>query len=188
MVHDHPDTLATSTAIQDSRTWDLPGDIKETRALINGRCQDLLAVISPQDINDCDSSHPEYLYRIEFLHRSVQDFLNTSESVQERLEQYAGHALFDVHLTLFACYVFLIKRARNMIRAKHFNLLTGRINDWTSIAFQKAARYWSSEAFFQMRSISPGPSCASLLKALDVGMQAIYDQVDDGLCHWSTLR
>jgi hypothetical protein len=59
MIHDHPDTLAITTAIDFSRTWDLQGEIEETRALVNGRCQDLLAVICPQDINDRNSNDPE---------------------------------------------------------------------------------------------------------------------------------
>lgn len=176
MINERPDTLATTTAIEHNRIWDPPEEIEETRALVNGRCQDLLAVVGPQDMNDWDSVDPEYLYRIEFLHRSVQDFLKKSASVQQRLEQYAGHANFNVHFTLFACYVFLIKRAYKMIRVEHFCLLSGRrhyIDDWASIAFQRAGRSWSSEAFFHMRSISPGRQCASLLKELDDGMQAI---------------
>jgi len=188
MIDEHPNELATKTAIKSNHIWDHPEEVEKTRALVNGRCQDLLAVIGPQDMNDWDSADPEYLYRIEFLHRSVQDFLNRSESMQRRLEQYAGYADLNVHFTLFACYVFLIKRAYKMIRCEHFCPLSGPrhyIDDWESIVFQRAGRSWSSEAFFHMRSISPGQECASLLKALDGGMQAIYAQVDDGLCHWS---
>jgi hypothetical protein len=188
MIDEHPNELATKTAIKSNHIWDHPDEVEKTRALVNGRCQDLLAVIGPQDMHDWDSADPEYLYRIEFLHRSVQDFLNRSESVQRRLEQYAGYADFNVRVTLFACYVFLIKRAYKMIRCEHFCPLSGPrhyIDDWASIAFQRAGRSWSSEAFFHMRSISPGQECASLLKALDGGMQAIYAQVDNGLCHWS---
>jgi hypothetical protein len=187
MIHDHPDTLATTTAIEYSRTWDLQEEIEETRALLNGRCQDLLAVICPQDINDRKSDDPEYLCRIEFLHRSVQEFLNRSKFVQERLEQFAGYAAFDAHFTLLACYVFLIRKAYKMIRIEYFDPLCGPshyIDDWASIVFKKAGRNWSNEAFFHMRSIAPGPSCASLLKALDDGMEAIYTQVY-GFCHWS---
>ena len=143
--------------------------------MVNGRCQDLLTVTGLEDIDDGDSNDPEYLCRIEFLHRSVRDFLHESKSVQERLGQYAGLTEFDAHLTLFACYVFLIKKAHKTIRVEHFDPLGGRrhyTDDWTSIAFQKAARNWSNEACFHMRSISPGPPCASLLKALDDGMEA----------------
>jgi hypothetical protein len=125
MVDEHPNELATKTAIKSNHIWDHPHEVEKTRALVNGRCQDLLAVIGPQDMNDWDSVDPEYLYRIEFLHRSVQDFLNRSESVQRRLEQYGGYADFDVHFTLFACYAFLIKRAYKMIRVEHFCLLSG---------------------------------------------------------------
>ena len=92
---------------------------------MNGRCQDLLAVICPQDINDRNSNDPEYLCRIEFLHRSVQEFLNRSKSVQERLEQYADYAIFDAHFTLLACYVFLIRKAYKMIMVEHFDLTCG---------------------------------------------------------------
>ena len=152
MISKDPATLATKTAIEYHRVWDTLAEIKELRAMVNGRCQDLLTVIGPEDIDDCDSNDPEYLCRIEFLHRSVQDFLNESK-MQERLDQYAGLAEFNVHLTLFACYTFLIKRAHKVIRARNFDPLFGRrhyTDDWTSIAFLKAAHNWSNEAFFHM--------------------------------------
>lgn len=187
MISKDPATLATKTAIEYDRIWDTPEEIKELRAMVNGRCQDLLTVIGPEDIDNCNFNDPEYLCRIEFLHRSVQDFLSESKSVQERLDQYADLAEFDADLTLFACYVFLVKRTHKMIRVWRFDLLSGSrhyTDDWTSIAFQKAARNWSNEAFFHMRSISPGPTCASLLMALDNGMEAVYAQIY-GNCHWS---
>lgn len=44
MIHDRPDRLATTAPVECDYTWDHEEEIKVTRARVNSRCQDLLAV------------------------------------------------------------------------------------------------------------------------------------------------
>jgi hypothetical protein len=176
MIHDRPEKLATSAPVELNYYWDREEEIEDTQAMVNGRCQDLLAVVRSQD----QFERQGYLYRLQFLHRSVRDFLNGSKSVQTNLEQHAGQDLFDVHLTLLSCYVFLVKRVpmgRGRVRSQ--------ISSYRGIS--ESLRYetqdWCEEAFFHLRKVPSRPSTTSLITSLDEGMQLVH--TDLGRCHWS---
>lgn len=111
MIHDRPDKLATTAPIECNYTWDHEQEIEVTKARVNSRCQDLLAAVAPSanTLKQEERTTLKQLYRIEFLHRSVRDFLKESKAVRSHLDEYAGHTVFDAHFFLTACYVFLVK-------------------------------------------------------------------------------
>lgn len=170
MIHDRPDKLATTAPTECNYAWDHKEEIRVTKARVNSRCQDLLAVVSPHS-REHGASSPSQLCRVEFLHRSVRDFLNESESVQRRLDEYAGHAMFNTDFNLLACYVFLIKR----VSTSSGNILLN--------PFRGSAVDWSNEALIHLRKLPPIPSTLGLLRALDDGMQRLYVVLGD--YHWS---
>lgn len=172
MIHDRPDRLAISAPIACNYPWDHHEEIKVTTARVNSRCQDLLAVVGPASPKN-DLPFASQLHRIEFLHRSVRDFLNGSESVQRRLDGYAGEAIFDAHLALLACYVFFVKRASKW--DKHSDIHIEEL--------QQAAIVWCAEALRHIRELPARPSTMSLLDALDEGMRVLYSRL--GTFHWS---
>lgn len=145
-----------------------------TKARVNSRCQDLLAAVASgaNKLKQEERTTPKELYRIEFLHRSVRDFLKESKAVQSRLDEYAGHAVFNAHFTLTACYVFLVKRASRLDGSCHRH-----IRDF--------ATDWCTEALFHMGSVPEisAPSILNLLSALDSDMQLLYASLGD--FHWS---
>lgn len=175
MVHDRPDRLAISAPVEFNYSWDHHEEISNTRAQVNGRCQDLLSVVKSQP----RPGDRQQLYRLEFLHRSVRDFLNESEAVRTSLNKYAGQDSFDVHLTLLSCYVFLVKRALNAT----FDQGGTRTSHRTSRALRHEAQGWCAEAFFHLRNVPPRPSSANLVTALDNSMKLTH--ADLGQCHWS---
>lgn len=80
------------------------------------------------------------LCRVEFLHRSVQEFMNQSPSVLEELDNIAG-VDFEANTTLLACYIFLIKKGPAILKAH-------------DSAERSVVTAWSTEALLQLRSIS----------------------------------
>ena len=173
MIHDRPDKLATTAPIECNYTWDHEQEIEVTKARVNSRCQDLLAAVAPSanTLKQVERKTLKKLYRIEFLHRSVRDFLKGSQAVQIRLDEYAGHTVFDAHFTLTACYVFLVKRASK------FDVYHSHIRD--------IATDWCIEALFHMGSVPEifAPSTLNLLSALDSDMQELHANLGD--YHWS---
>jgi hypothetical protein len=199
IIHDRPDRVAISAPIEHNYQWDHPDEIETLRARVNGRCQDLLAIVD----SHCKDDQQDRICRIEFLHRSVRDFLNEAESVQSRLENHAGVTVFDTNFTLFASYVFLIKRASKLVdygsvinlhrsedRAYH-EVLRDMPVSWLHRHKDEAhhqflrdmATSWCTEAFIHLQDIPPRPSTLSLVYALDNGMQLLH--TDLGLYHWS---
>ena len=130
------------------------------RAQMNRRCQDLLSIVVPTQ----SSYMPMTLRRcrIEFLHRSVKEFLRQSDTVSKKLGRLAGPS-FNPARTLFACYVYLIK-----ISAR-----AGERGVWSPGAL---TNLWSTEALLQLASIGDGYdiSAARLLQELDKAMQVIW--------------
>jgi hypothetical protein len=175
IIHDRPDRVAISAPVEHNYQWDHPDEIEILRARVNGRCQDLLAIVDPR-YNDNDQDR---ICRIEFLHRSVQDFLAQAESVQNRLDDHAGVILFDSNFTLFACYVFLIKRACRLADHSSFLGSTYRRQQ----VLQDLTKTWCTEAFLHVREVPSRPSTLSLIYALDSSMQPL--RADPGHYHWS---
>lgn len=80
--------------------YELSGRNAQMRRRINGRCKGLLEI--HQDVANVD-----YLgYRVEFLHRTVRDFLATKE-MSELLTQ--GPEAADIHAIIIQCFIALIK-------------------------------------------------------------------------------
>jgi hypothetical protein len=70
MIHDRPDKLAITAPIEHDYSWEHEEEIKVTRARVNSRCQDLLAVVAPRSEQDAYTRFTPP-YRVEFLHGSV---------------------------------------------------------------------------------------------------------------------
>jgi hypothetical protein len=128
--------MAASAKVENNFPWDDPMQIDITRARLNSRCQDLLSVHVPtqstRETATLMKSESYRLCRIEFLHRSVQEFLKQSEGVSEKLERLVGPG-FNVDRTLLACYVFLTKKAGQ--------------------TFHKMSIYWSTQALLHLASV-----------------------------------
>ncbi|KAM0722937.1 hypothetical protein Q7P37_001135 [Cladosporium fusiforme] len=121
---------------------------------VNARCQDLISVVGG---------------RLEFLHRSVRDFLVNSRLVSQELDHQAGH-YFNAHVTLIACYTFLIK-------ANTMALTNGSQRTPRSDSVE-----WCNEALEQMRAVSASPWTKSLLLELDENMRLIHGNPSN---HWA---
>lgn len=175
MISSNPDALVLSSAINNVFDWARIEDIEVTRTQVNGRCQDLLAVVGPLESQSLDgaTSHPEALFRIEFLHRSVRDFLQQSASVQEKLAESAGFN-FEVNLTLLSCYIALLKKSASLMLPPH-------------LAGMEKVRSWATEALLDLRKIDTGhtASAARLLQCLDTTMQCLSP--GKYRAHWSNV-
>jgi hypothetical protein len=138
------------------------------RAQMNRRCQDLLSIVVPTQSPYMSISLRSC--RIEFLHRSVRDFLRQSVTVSKKLGRLAGPS-FNPARTLFACYVYLIKRSK-------------RADETTWSSTEAPTILWSTEALLQLASIGDGydVSAARLLQELDKAMQVIWSR---GQKHWT---
>jgi hypothetical protein len=174
MTSSTPDVLALSAPIDTDFTWDRVEDIETTRTQVNGRCQDLLAVVGPPESQSLRiaAEQPSVLYRIEFLHRSVRDFLQQSDSVRRKLDEFAGPD-FEADLTLLSCYVALLKRTTALSASYR--------------TFGKLKHVWSTEALLHLRTIDfrHAPSASRLLHCLDKTMQCIYP--NERRTHWSNV-
>lgn len=169
MLSDSPDLLATSAAMEEHYDWNRDDRVKTLRAQVNSRCQDLLFVVSSTSLgNSTISSRQGQSYRIELLHRSVKDFLDQSNDLSLKLEQYAG-PVFDVHVTFIACYVFLIKKAPSM---PHQKFALGR----------SPRERWSVESLLHMRETSCKAPVLRLLRELDRSMQRHHSTPRN---HWA---
>jgi hypothetical protein len=162
IVSDSPYDMAISAHVEKEYLWNDPVETDIVRAKVNRRCQDLLSVVMPNQRKDPEVNGLKHLCRIEFLHRSVQDFLQQCEPVSEKLERLAGHE-FNANRTLLACYIFTIKNS-------------GRLSNNTPV--------WSTQALLHLSRIGDeyDMSAARLLQELDQAMQVAFGR---GHEHWS---
>jgi hypothetical protein len=161
ITRDDPHSLVISRHMLSDAAQDHSKDRDEEltlRAQVNARCQDLISVVGG---------------RLEFLHRSVRDFLDESKSVSKELDGHAGY-YFDAHFTLIASYVFLIKKhstaAKSGIGGE--NLKSTIVN-------------WCNEALMQMRTVPFSPWAECLVRELGDSMRFM----DQGARrdHWSVF-
>jgi hypothetical protein len=159
ITRDDPHSLVLSQCMPSDNSQDRSKDCDEglvIRAQVNARCQDLISVVGG---------------RLEFLHRSVRDFLDESKSVSRGLDGHAGY-YFDAHFTLLASYVFLIKRysaaAKSGIGGED---LTATIMDWCN------------KALVQMPMVPFSPWEDFLVRQLDDSTHFIYRGLRSD--HWS---
>lgn len=75
--------------------------LDQTRRQLNGRCQGLLEVVMDRSLDDL------YRYRVDFLHRTVHDFLQ-SEDMKELLWKFLPES-FDVNLVMLKVSLALLK-------------------------------------------------------------------------------
>jgi hypothetical protein len=154
--------MAISAQVEKNFLWNDPIEVDIIRAKVNRRCQDLLSVVVPNHSKDHEVKGSPRLCRIEFLHRSVQDFLQQRGPVSEKLERLAGPG-FDADRTLIACYIFIIKKS-----------------GWLS----NSTPGWSTQALLYLSRIGDeyDASAARLLQELDQAMQLVFGR---GREHWS---
>lgn len=158
VIASQPEQLACKIPVDPDFMWD-EDTWRTVRARVNGRCQDLMAV------EHFDSTrHP----RIEFLHRSVKDFLNQS-AIAKDLLSWAGSD-FDVAATLFAATVFMIKTKGKIAEAQHVE--------------KSDAVPLSIEALVQAARMKNAP-LLKLVEQLDNAMTLICKRGVSG--HWSNL-
>jgi hypothetical protein len=162
IICDSPYDMAISANVEKDDLRSELVDIDIARAQLNRRCQDLLSIVAPIESLHVDISLR--CFRIEFLHRSVQDFLQQSEVVSRKLERLTGPC-FSAHRTLLACYVYLVKKT-----GKNFEDVPA----------------WSTQALLHLASIGDeyDASAATLLQELDKAMQSARGQ---GQMHWSNV-
>lgn len=162
----------TRPRIDKRSTWnDDPEDVETARYQIDYKCQDLLEVHVPK--KPFSRASPEDYGRIVFLHKSVRDFFDEAKTISQDLESYAGSD-FDVHLTLSACYAFLVKKAATILGNSKSN--EGHRTD-TAVATT-----WSTRCLLHLRKAHPDRSVRSLLSELDDAMRVVYKNYDH---HWS---
>jgi len=168
IVQSSPQYYAIQAPVTTSYTWDTHEMIDRTRAQVNGRCQDLLSIAQRQFRSP--SEHNEYtlvlgtLYRVEFLHRTVQDFLVQSPSVLADLQDHAGED-FDTPSTLLACYVWLIKRAGSIVSSR---------NNTSLDYIDMLAMGWSTEGLLHAFDAPADSTTAKLIEELDHAMSKAY--------------
>jgi hypothetical protein len=156
IICDSPFDMAISADVVGDYLEDDPVVIDIARAQTNRCCQDLLSIVAPTKSDRFSIVR----YRIEFLHRSVKDFLQQSPTVSEKLGRLAGSG-FSAARTLFACYVYLVKSST-----------------------EDDTKLWSTEALLQLAIIGDeyDTSAARLLQELDKAMQVIWSR---GNKHWT---
>jgi hypothetical protein len=162
IVSDCPYDMAISAHVEKKWPKDDPVEVDVLRAKVNRRCQDLLSVVLPQQSGGLEVRGVERLCRIEFLHRSVQDFLQQCKPVSEKLDRLAGPG-FNADRTLIACYIFIIKKYGE---------------------FSHCTPGWSTQALLHLSRIGDEYDipAARLLQELDQAMQLVCAQ---GHEHWS---
>jgi hypothetical protein len=161
IVSDSPYDMAISAHVEKEYLWNDPVETDIVRAKVNRRCQDLLSVVMPDQSKDPEDGL-QHVCRIEFLHRSVQDFLQQCEPVSEKLERLAGPG-FNADRTLIACYIFIVKKSAEL----SYN-----------------AQVCSTQALLHLSRIGDEYDipAARLLQELDQAMQLVFAR---GHEHWS---
>lgn len=169
MIDDSPNQVAVTSVVEREYEWNGEEKIKTARAQVNGRCQDLLSVVAP---SGSSARLGRQYHRIEFLHRSVRDFVDQSSKVSQELERHAGPG-FDADLTLLACYVFLLTKAFSLVKTDSL-AREQEVPVWVQ---------WCTEGLLHMRKASQITSTADMLRVLDHSMQFISSGTDE--THWS---
>lgn len=172
LVHENPTDYAISASIDPNYPWHHPQFVDDIRARINGRCQDLLAVEQQPTVQVTGESDTEgvvQLCRIDFLHRTVRDFLRESESVSKNLDKYA-RVDCSAAMTLAACYTFLVKKAPGL-------------DPFSKGSAKYLAAQWSTEALRQLTQEVDCVKVSALVEALDVSMQVVSKAGTK--LHWS---
>lgn len=126
--------VALSAPLDDNYNWNSRSFVKTVRAQVNGRCQDLLAV------EPSSQTHPPH--HIEFLHRSVKEFLE-EHRIHAELVARAGKG-FESDTALFASYVLLSKMAH-----ASSSLGSHTVFEWSDLALYHAA-YMTTPAPFDL--------------------------------------
>lgn len=166
MISDFPDKIAMSANFEEKYEWDERNKVRTIRKSVNLRCQDLLSVVSPSE-----SQAKRKYYRIEFLHRSVKDYVDQFDEVSQKLDQYAGSE-FDVDFTLLGCYAFLLTKAFSIGHYPFF------VDLGVPVSIQ-----WCTEALLHMRKTSHSASTTGLLHVLDESMTHLFSRGES--THWS---
>ncbi|GIZ38534.1 hypothetical protein CKM354_000195000 [Cercospora kikuchii] len=176
LTSDDPERLAVTARHDTNPGCDGVEWIARVRAQVNGRCQDLLAVeaieaVDYQQTSSAGIAVPDN-YRIEFLHRSVKDFLD-EPAILALLTQRAGTE-FDHSLTLFAAYWLCINTTRRFGECENHlsNLRLQRVIDW------------STAALIHVASIR-GPVEPRRLMDFDSAMSAVLPGSASG--HWTNV-
>lgn len=128
VINNDPADVTLSCPIDENYNWNSPAFVKTVRAQVNGRCQDLLAV---------EPSHGYPPHHIEFLHRSVKEFLE-EPNIYEQLTTRAG-AGFDADAALFSTYVLLVKMAMSWDSYAQTYILTWSAQ-WSDLALLHASQ------------------------------------------------
>ena len=125
--------FAIKAAIQPFSEAAIHARYETSRRRLNSRCKGLL------EVHECGGNHLFCMWTVDFLHRTVRDFLLTDE-MQQLLKDYSGGHTFDVHIFLCKSYLAQSKaletlyaksefRARQRCAAKFTTLLSAYINN-----------------------------------------------------------
>ena len=93
---------------------------KKTKTYLNARCKDLLEI-------NRSTGHNFLKYKVDYLHRTVRDFLQNKE-LQNLLQHQAGDE-FDARLTLCRVHLALVKSYQHKIRSKFWRTSLGWLMD-----------------------------------------------------------
>jgi hypothetical protein len=134
------------------------------RTRLNARCKDLL------EVNDYDDEDTFFKYRVDFLHRTVRDFLKTND-MQVMLE-FRSAATFDARVSL--CKIFLAQ-----IKTFPFEAGIGdRLN--SLFALVDELMYYAGEVEVYKKEAE-----VTLLDELD---RIISTHASDMTMHWTNAR
>lgn len=154
--------------------------IEDVRKQINGRCQDLLEVYG-QDIAKVNDDPEDRLPIgsgglpvVDFLHRSVKDYLQSGK-LASVLRGWTGDA-FDPARMLFACYVFMVKTA-----APTPTMIADRVQHSITGGTLRNAIEWSWRALSHASDAPYDTLTRALMASLDQSMsRAVVDNH-----HWT---
>lgn len=166
-----PHKLVSQAPVKSNYDWDAPDHIEEVRAQINTRCRDMMSVELPS------VSHGillRNLHLVEFLHRSVKDFLEQPVIYRE-IVRLAGEG-FCAQSTLFAVYVSLTKRLPDV---KAGSPIQDRASTFLS------AEWWATLALLHESRSTSGLVHFDLLERLDKAMESLVKPVDTCCGHWT---
>ncbi|GIZ49069.1 hypothetical protein CKM354_001210900 [Cercospora kikuchii] len=165
----NPHALALQNPVASTSDWDAPDHIEEVRAQINTRCRDLMSVEpASTPLGGCVPD----MHAVEFLHRSVRDFLE-QPVVHQELVRLAGKG-FCAQSTLFAVYVSLIKK---LSVARAFKKDRSSVYD--------CAQTWAMLALLHESHSATATVHLKLLEQLDEAMGTLTKTIDKFQRHWT---
>jgi len=103
VIADDPCAIALTGPGREELECDYDAYVEMDRARVSARCQDLLSV----ELSSGRAEQEQPCHHIEFLHRTVRDFLDEAH-IAQMLAVWAGKC-FNATTTLIAAYVFLVK-------------------------------------------------------------------------------